>query len=878
MMVRLPRFVVLRVRPLHFFLLAALACPGGASFSAAEPAGEPSGITLERIMADPDWIGNSPEAPYWADDGRSLYFSQKRPGEEARDLVEVDLEGQIRRTVALADLGTADAPGGVYSPDRSLKAYVRAGDLFVKDLATGRLRQLTRTAAEESSPAFLTDGRRVSFQRDQAIFVRDLESGLEAQVAELRLEKDPAVEEPPKGYLAESAPRLSEFLRKEKEKKQAARGREMSERREDSTRLPPAFYLGEGVEIRQLALSPTGDWLVVVLGKKEENRGKKSMMAAFVTASGYVEPKEVRPKVGTGEPATERVMLLDLASHQQHELALSALPGISEDPLAELRRLAKEREKRLKEAGPGALEQEDLPLGKQPGGGGVPDGPEEPPPVVEEAPPANPEAESQPTAEAKKPEPRPVRFDPPKWSDDGRYLVVMAYSADNKDRWIARVDLEGKALVPLHRLHDEAWINWDFNEMGFLHGHDELYFLSEESGYSQLCLISLAETGASPRRLTEGEFTVSAVQPSRDGGTLYYLASATNPGIVEVYRVPVASGASEQVTSLGGQNSFELSPNESKLLLLHSEALAPPELYVQANQPGAEAVRLTRTASAAFTSLPWRPPHYLAVPSSHGVPPIYVRLYLPPEKDGWSLEPGSALPAEEARRYPTIFFIHGAGYLQNAHQGWSSYFHEFFFHSFLVEHGYVVVDLDYRGSAGYGRAWRTAIYRQMGTPELEDLEDVAAYLEERGLADRTRLGVYGGSYGGFMTLMALFKRPELFAAGAALRPVTDWAHYNHDYTSNILNTPDLDPEAYQKSSPIEFADGLARPLLICAPMQDDNVFFQDTVRLAQRLIELGKQDWEVAIFPVEPHGFRQPSSWLDEYRRIFKLFERYVKR
>jgi dipeptidyl aminopeptidase/acylaminoacyl peptidase len=223
-----------------------------------------------------------------------------------------------------------------------------------------------------------------------------------------------------------------------------------------------------------------------------------------------------------------------------------------------------------------------------------------------------------------------------------------------------------------------------------------------------------------------------------------------------------------------------------------------------------------------------------------------------------------------------VVFAHGAGYLQNAHQGWSSYFREFMFHTLLTRRGYLVLDPDYRASAGYGRAWRTAIYRQMGTPELEDLEDAVAWLAAEHGVDRRAVGLYGGSYGGFLTLMALFQRPELFAVGAALRPVTDWAHYNHEYTSNILNTPAVDPEAFERSSPIEFADGLERPLLVCAPMQDDNVFFQDTVRLAQRLIELGKEEWEVAIYPVEPHGFREPASWLDEYRRIYRLFERHL--
>jgi dipeptidyl aminopeptidase/acylaminoacyl peptidase len=165
----------------------------------------------------------------------------------------------------------------------------------------------------------------------------------------------------------------------------------------------------------------------------------------------------------------------------------------------------------------------------------------------------------------------------------------------------------------------------------------------------------------------------------------------------------------------------------------------------------------------------------------------------------------------------------------------------------------------------------------MGTPELEDLEDGVRWLAEHKNVDKDRVGVYGGSYGGFITFMALFKKPDLFACGASLRPVTDWAHYNHSYTSRILNIPSVDPEAYERSSPIEFADGLTKPLLIAHGMLDDNVFFKDSVRLVQRLIELGKDDWEMAIYPIEPHGFREPSSWLDEYRRIFKLFETHLR-
>jgi dipeptidyl aminopeptidase/acylaminoacyl peptidase len=121
--------------------------------------------------------------------------------------------------------------------------------------------------------------------------------------------------------------------------------------------------------------------------------------------------------------------------------------------------------------------------------------------------------------------------------------------------------------------------------------------------------------------------------------------------------------------------------------------------------------------------------------------------------------------------------------------------------------------------------------------------------------------------------MAMFTTPDVFAAGAALRPVTDWAHYNHGYTSNILNIPQKDAEAYRRSSPIYFADGLKGALLICHGMVDTNVLFQDSVHLAERLIELRKENWELAPYPVENHAFERATSWADEYKRILKLFE-----
>jgi len=217
--------------------------------------------------------------------------------------------------------------------------------------------------------------------------------------------------------------------------------------------------------------------------------------------------------------------------------------------------------------------------------------------------------------------------------------------------------------------------------------------------------------------------------------------------------------------------------------------------------------------------------------------------------------------------------VHGAGYTQNVRKGWMYYFREFMFHNMLADLGYTVIDIDYRGSAGYGRDWRTAIYRHMGGRDLGDYVDGSAYLEDEFGIDPERTFIYGGSYGGFMTLMGLFTAPDSFGGGAALRSVTDWAHYNDVYTSNILNTPATDSLAYARSSPIYFAEGLDDPLLMPHGLIDRNVQPQDIFRLTQRLIELGKEDWELALYPVEPHSFTEPSSGTDEDRRIFELIE-----
>ena len=454
---------------------------------------------------------------------------------------------------------------------------------------------------------------------------------------------------------------------------------------------------------------------------------------------------------------------------------------------------------------------------------------------------------------------RDLQIESIRFNEQGTRAVVLAFASDNKDAWILALDPAAAMTKVLFQEHDEAWVNSP-QSLGWLKDGENVYFLSERDGYLHLYTIS-AKGGDSALQLTSGKFEVSGVELSRDGGTFYLTTNEADAGERRLYSVNVKGGPRTEITHEPGSHRAVLSPDGKYLADVYSYTNKPPELYTAEAHPGAARVKLTDSPAKEFWDYPWLDVPVVQVPARDGAR-IPARFFKPA-----NYRPGGA----------AVIFVHGAGYLQNAHKYWSSYSHEYLFHHFLMEHGYMVLDMDYRGSAGYGRDWRTAIYRHMGGVDLNDNVDGAKWLAEQG-ADPKRIGIYGGSYGGFITLMAMFTTPDVFTAGAALRPVTDWAHYNNGYTSSILNLPQKDAEAYKQSSPIYFAEGLKGALLICHGMVDTNVFFQDTVRLAERLIELKKENWSVAMYPVEDHGFVRAASWADEYKRIFNLFETNLKK
>ncbi|MBT0586383.1 S9 family peptidase [Alteromonas oceanisediminis] len=777
-----------------------------------------SEISLELIMSDPDWIGNSPERPSWSLDGENVIYYQKQAGSELRDVFLRDPNQTTQgngQQVELSDMHLVHRQHSVRSEQHGFQAWVFDSNLFVATLEGQDVRQLTQDSHQPHDLLILTDGR-LAFRINNQYMAMDVDTGRQVELVSWRFAKEPKAVEPASDFIAREQLDLIEYVQVKRQQRQEQFDYQLAMRDANVTTSPQPFYLPETQRNVFAALSPKGDRLIVVTAEDKATRQDSDIMPNYIQEDGRIAADEVRRRVADATPESDTVWLIDIPSRDVSELAYTHLPGYNDDVLADVKR------ENAQARG------EDYQVNRLPRDIGLLSSWYNQPGV--------------------------------QWSHSGDNVALQLEAWDNKDRWIVSVDFDAKRFVTQHRLSDNAWINYAYNQFGWLNTEETLFYLSEETGYSHLYVKPL---DGKARALTKGQFVVDDVTFSANDQFAYFKGNVKHPGIYEIYRVDVLTAKQQALTDLNGMTDYVLSPTEDALLLTHSQLTMPPELYIQPlASENMSAKRLTHTVSDAFLALPWVAPSIVPVPSSHTDAPIFSRVYQPPQTTDTTTEKRRA-----------VVFNHGAGYLQNSHMGWSAYFREFMFHSLLAHQGYVVMDMDYRASKGYGRDWRTAIYRQMGTPEVQDLVDGVAWMVENANVDRQRIGTYGGSYGGFMTFMALFTEPDLFQAGAALRPVSDWAHYNHPYTSNILNTPDIDPIAYRRSSPIYFAEGLQKPLLINAPMLDDNVFFVDVVRLVQRLIELEKENFETAIYPVEPHGFVQPSSWLDEYRRIHKLFE-----
>ncbi len=797
----------------------------GLSAQAPLPASPPTSgatqklaLTVDSIMRGPDLIGYPPTGLRWSGDSERLYFEWRKPGEDEASTYMVQKAGGTPRKLTDEERKLAPPVNGRWDRAHRRALAVDNGDVVLIDSIAGTRRWIARTTGNEANPRWARNDTHVTFTRDGNLFIIPVADGGLVQLTDVAVKKpDPRMTDSQK-FLKEEEQKLIEYVKEQAEQKKKDEDRRLREGL-------PKVDLKDNQTATDLSLSPDEEHVFIIVSERAQG-AKIADVPNYVTESSYSEMIQTRTNVGDAQE--KRLLAILNLKTRKTAWADSSFAG--------------EGDRRQTTAG---------------NGNGAPglSGPASAP-------------ESQEKPDDKKPS-REVRWSMPAASRDGKSVVGAARSTDNKDRWILLVDPESGNTRVLDRLTDEAWIR-ELGQGGggfggptveFLPDNRTIWFLSERDGWMHLYTLDVTGDRPAPKQLTSGKWEITAAELSADQSRFYVTSTEVHPGERHLFSMPIAGGARARVTTMTGSNQAEVSPDDSILGVVHSYSTRPPEVYVMPNRAGAPATQITTTPTEEWRSFKWADPQVVTFKARDGVD-VYARLFTP-----------EMMGAKRDSSRPGVVFVHGAGYAQNAHRYWASYFREYMFHNLLASRGYVVLDVDYRASSGYGRDWRTAIYRHMGGKDLEDIVDGAKYLSSAHGVNPKRIGVYGGSYGGFITLMAMFTTPDVFAAGAALRPVTDWAHYNHGYTSNILNEPHRDAEAYRRSSPIYFAQNLKGALLICHGMVDTNVHFQDSVRLTQRLIELRKEKWELAVYPVENHGFTEETSWADEYKRILKLFE-----
>jgi len=771
-------------------------------------------------MRGPRLVGYQPTGVYWSQDSQRVFFRWKQAGEprlKEPSLYVVNRDATGLRRLTDDEAKQAPPANGELSKDKTMTVFADEGDIFIYDHAQGARRQITRTVDLETNPHFTFDQKHIYFTRQSNLYVMALDGGSLDQLTDIRIGAGPTPSATPKGtdsqeYLKKEERALLDAVRERAEQRE-----EQEQKRKEREKRKP-FSLPAGQNAVSLTLAPDGKYVIATISEPGAG-SKNTIVPNYVTESAYTEDIPGRTKVGDTQNRT-RLAIIDVETGESknvdHGQKLPAGPPAQRTEM-------------------NATERGEVKTTTEP-------------------------QQTQSKPQPAQPKDRDVQLSLLRWSEDGKNAVLMARSADNKDRWVMLLDAANGKTKVLVSMHDDAWIDGPgATTLGWLPDNAHVFFESERDGFAHL--YSVAITGGEPVPLTSGQFEVSDVQLSPDKTKFYFTSSEGSLFERHFYSMALTGGARQRITGLPGLNQIDVSPDNTVLADVRSYSNKPPELYLFANQPFSEsandaAKQVTTSPLPEFFTYKWIDPPIASFKARDGAT-VYGRIYT---------------PANWKSGGPAVLFVHGAGYLQNVHKWWSQYYREYMFHHLLMERGFIVFDIDYRGSSGYGRDWRTGIYRHMGGLDLTDHVDAVNYLVKQHGVDPKRIGLYGGSYGGFITLMAMFTEPDVFAAGAALRPVTDWAHYNNPYTANILNLPQHDAEAYKQSSPIYFAKGLKGALLICHGMVDVNVNFQDTVRLVEKLIELRKENWEVAPYPVEDHGFEREESWADEYKRILKLF------
>jgi len=442
------------------------------------------------------------------------------------------------------------------------------------------------------------------------------------------------------------------------------------------------------------------------------------------------------------------------------------------------------------------------------------------------------------------------------WLRDSRRVAV-----ERLNRPQNRLDLlfadaaTGKSQTALTE-QDKYWINLS-DDLYFLADGKRFLWSSERSGFRHLYLYDLA--GKQLAQLTHGDWQVESLDGvDEQNGQVYFTSTEQSPIERQFYRIALsaagAAGEPVPLTHDHGTHQVDLSPGAAHFLDNFSNAMKPPrqDLF---RADGSTVATLAENRVPELTDYNLQPVEFFTVPGADGTP----------------LEASLIKPAgfDPARKYPVIVYVYGGPQEQEVRDAWRG--PDFLWHQLMAQKGFVIFSLDNRGMSGRGHNFETPIYHHFGQAELADQLAGAAWLTKQSYVDPARIGIWGWSYGGYMTCLAMLRGGGVFKAGFAGAPVTDWRQYDTIYTERYMGTPQENPEGYRDSSPVNFAEGLTGKLLIAHATGDDNVHFANTVELAESLVQAQKYA-EYQIYAGRGHGISDAAARIHIFTRVTQFF------
>ena len=405
---------------------------------------------------------------------------------------------------------------------------------------------------------------------------------------------------------------------------------------------------------------------------------------------------------------------------------------------------------------------------------------------------------------------------------------------------------------------DSAWIQ-QFDELRFLNGGKDILWESERSGWTQLYLFP--RDGGAPRPLTTGNFDVLGVQRvDTIGKWVYYTASPDNPTQRYLYRMSYDKRGPAQRISPSGEPGFHfynLSPTGRYAIHVYSRFGVPPTTTL-VSLPENHSIRTlvdNAALKAKVAGLRLGASEFRQVDIGGGI-----------KLNAWFIKPPNF---DSTSRYPVLFYVYGGPGSQTVTDAWGG--QNYLWYQMLAQRGYIVASVDNRGTGARGRAWRKLIYRQMGVVETQDQAAAARAVGRLPYVDSTRIGIWGWSYGGFMSLNVITQAPDVYHMAIAVAPVTHWKYYDTIYTERYNGLPQDNAAGYDKGSPLTYAKNLKGRLLIVHGTGDDNVHFANTLKLVDELIAKGKAV-EVMPFPGRGHGVSDPPARILLMKRVTKFF------